>query len=72
MNKTTNTLEKELELIPLSRWNDFYKYPSVLAIRQLVFYNTSNFNNKVIRKIGKRIYIKVSEFFKWVEETNRG
>ena len=65
-------LEKEhiLDLLPLSRFNDYYDYPSVGSLRQLNFYNTCGFTDKVIRRIGKRIYIKVSALREWVEETN--
>lgn len=58
------------DFIPVSKWNKYYEYPTVGAIRQLIFYNTDNFTNKVVRKIGNRLYIKVSEFTKWVEKTN--
>lgn len=62
--------ENNLDLVPLSRYNDFYPYPSVGALRQLLFYNTNGFADKVIRRIGKRLYIKISAFKAWVEETN--
>ena len=58
------------DFIPVSKWNDYYEYPTVNAIRQLIFYNTDNFESKVIRKIGKRLYIKISEFNEWIEKTN--
>lgn len=61
----TNTFNQDL--IPISKWNDFYAYPTTGAIRQLVFYNTNDFNSKVVRRIGKRMYIKVSAFNEWVE-----
>lgn len=67
---TENALSKP-ELIPVTKWNTYFDYPTLGSIRQLIFYNTDNFNDKVLRKIGKRQYIKVSEFFKWVEDTNR-
>lgn len=58
------------ELIPVSEFNNFYAYPTVGSLRQLIFYNTNNFVDKVIRRIGKRLYIKAPAFFEWVEETN--
>lgn len=58
------------ELIPVSEFNNFYAYPTVGSLRQLIFYNTDNFVDKVIRRIGKRLYIKAPAFFEWVEETN--
>lgn len=68
MNEQTQTAAPEL--IPVSEFNNFYTYPSVGALRQLIFYNTDNFVDKVIRRIGKRLYIKAPAFFEWVEETN--
>lgn len=62
--------QKNLELIPLAKWNDFYAYPTVPALRMLVLRQYTNGFSKVIRKIGHRIYIKPSEFFKWVDEQN--
>ncbi len=64
--KTSN----KTDLIPISKWNDFYEFPTIGALRQYRFYNINNFNNYVIRKIGKRLYIKVSAFFEWIEANN--
>lgn len=61
----------ETDLIPVSRWNDYYEYPTYGALRQLIFYNTNGFVDEVLRYIGKRQYIKVSSFFEWVEKTNK-
>ena len=58
------------ELIPLSKWNDYYDYPTVGTLRQMVFNEPKGFK-KVLRRLGNRIYIKASAFFEWVEETNR-
>ena len=46
----------QTDLIPVSKWNEYYEYPTVGAIRQLIFYNTDDFETKVVRKIGKRLY----------------
>lgn len=61
-------MDNKEKLIPLSKWNNYYDYPTVLAIRQLVFYNKSNFVETVIRRIGNRMYINVDAFFEWVEK----
>lgn len=68
MTEKTNTTP---DLIPVSEFNNFYAFPTQGALRQLIFYNTDNFVDKVVRRIGKRLYIKVSDFFEWVEETNK-
>ena len=62
--------KQDLDLIPMSKFNDYYDYPSVGSLRQLNFYNTYGFTDKVIRKIGKRIYVKISALRDWVEESN--
>ena len=67
---TQNLSEHNLDLVPLSRYNDFYPYPSVGALRQLLFHNTNGFADKVIRRIGKRLYVKISAFKAWVETNN--
>lgn len=62
---------QNLDLVPVSKWNEHFTYPSVGAIRQYVFFNTNDFNSRVIRKMGKRLYIKVSAFNEWVESNNK-
>lgn len=63
--------EKNLKLlenlIPLSKWNDYYQFPTVGALRQYVFRAETNGFNKVITRIGKKIYIKVDELKNWIE-----
>ena len=67
----TENLQTVPDLIPVSKFNDYYAYPTVGSLRQLIYYNPDDFLNTVVRRIGKRLYIKTSSFFKWVEETNR-
>ena len=66
-----NATNQTLDLVPLSKFNDFFDYPTVGSLRQLNFYNTDGFADKVIRKIGKRLYIKISAFKEWVEFQNK-
>lgn len=46
------------------------KYPTFTQgqIRHYIHQNINNFNEKVIRRVGKRILINDSLFFKWIEE----
>lgn len=67
---TTKENVQTLDVIPLSKFGDYYDYPSVNSLRQLQFYNTYGFADKVIRRIGKRIYVKISALQEWIEETN--
>ncbi len=74
MTNTTenNNFQNEKNgLIPVSKWNDVHAYPTVKALRQIIFAKKKNGFSKVLRKIGGRLYISESEFFKWVEETGR-
>ena len=64
-----NKNQLEFGLIPLSKWNEFFVYPSVATIRQLYFnaykYRKTDFD-KCIKRVGKRIYIDVDNFKLWI------
>lgn len=62
--------EQTQKIIPLNKWNDYYDYPKVGALRMLVFRNRDNFKTEVVRYVGKRQYIDIEAFFKWTEKTN--
>lgn len=67
-----NTISFEmLDIIPVSKWNEHFPYPTVGAIRQLMCRNVNNFYNTVIRNIAGRKYICVSAFQKWIADTNK-
>lgn len=68
----TGNTSKLMDLVPLSRFQDYYDWPSVGALRQLNFFNTHGFADKVVRRIGKRLYIKISALETWIEETGNG
>lgn len=66
-----NNSSSELDrLILVTRWKDYYDYPSVNSLRWLIFNETANGFNKVVRRIGSRVLIKERAFFDWVEEQN--
>lgn len=54
-------------LIPLTKFNEFYSYPTVKTIRQYQFQNLNGFNEKVVVVINKRQYLNISEFEKWLD-----
>ncbi len=56
-------------IIPLSQWNKYFAYPCVGTLRQMIFYKKYGIE-RCISRIGGRIYVKVAEFFKWLEEQN--
>lgn len=70
-NTQTQSTTAIPELIPVSRWNDFFMFPSVGAIRQYIFHGNINGFDKVIRRMGKRLYISVSAFNEWVENSGK-
>lgn len=57
-------------LIPLTKWNKYHDDPTVSALRHLIFFEELNGFSKVIRRIGKRIYLCERSFFEWVDEQN--
>ena len=57
-------------LIPVTKWNDYYDYPTIGGLRALIFNADKNGFNKVIRRIGSRVLLNEQAFFDWVEEIN--
>ena len=57
-------------LIPVSKWNDFHLYPSVASLRHLIFFEEMNGFSKVLRRIGRRLYIDEESFFEWVKDNS--
>lgn len=57
--------------IPVSKWNEYHKYPTEKTLRQLIFYKKKYNFAKVIRKVAGRLYISEKEFYNWIEETGR-
>ena len=67
-----NKLRKPIpELIPLSKFNEFFEYPSVKALRQYRFYGNRNGFNNVLKYIGKRIYIDVKAYKNWLNNNSK-
>ena len=54
-------------LIPLSKFNEYFPDPTVPALRWLVFTNRDNFHRCVVRR-SRRILIDVQEYFRWLGE----
>ncbi len=75
-----DTAEKN-RIIPLTAWPKFHPWPTVSALRHLVFNAASRKNSKgetipgngldkaLIRR-GRRILIREASFFEWLEEQN--
>lgn len=54
-------------LIPLVKWPSIHGAPSIGTLRHLAFFKSTNGFDKVLRYIGKRVYIHEAEFFAWVD-----
>ncbi len=57
-------------LIPVTKWVNYYDYPTIGALRALIFNAHQNGFSKVIRRINGRVLLKESAYFEWVEEIN--
>jgi len=59
------------KLIAVSQWNKYHDFPTIGALRNMIFYSHKNGIDKCIRKIGGRLYIEESLFFEWVDERSQ-
>lgn len=67
----TEPKQKEIpDLIPLSKFNEFFPYPTVAALRQYYFYGHKNGFINVVKHIGKRIYIDLNAYRNWVNNNS--
>ncbi len=67
--------------IPITEWPKYHPWPSVSALRHMVFESEERKNSKgqkipgngmskaIVRR-GRRILIRESSFFEWLEEQN--
>ena len=62
--------EKNRDLVPVTEWKNYFSYPTLSLLRKLILNAETNGFKKVVRRIGRRIYIKVDAFFEWVDEQN--
>lgn len=65
-----NEDKPKTRLIPLSHWSKYHPWPSVYALRNMLFYSKTNGFYKVVKRVGARVLIDEVEFFKWVDEMN--
>jgi len=59
-----------INLIPVPEWPKYHIWPPIGGLRHLIFNSRTNGFEKVIKRIGRRILIDESEFFKWVQLKN--
>ena len=58
-------------LIPLTDWPDYHPWPPIGGLRHLVFFENQNGFSKVVVRVGRRVLLKESEFFKWANNQKK-
>ena len=56
--------ESSVKLIPVTEWSKHHTYPRIGGLRFLIFRCPPGFE-KVVVRVGRRVLINESEFFKW-------
>lgn len=64
MHKKDNTTPK---YIPVTKWNDYFDWPTEKGLRYLIFKAKEKGFEKVIKRPAGRILIDVEQFHQWVE-----
>lgn len=64
---TDSTTQQQRKYIPLPKWNDYHEWPTVAALRWLVFHAKTNGLDSAIRRVGRRVLIDEAAFFEWVD-----
>lgn len=69
--RVNKMIEKQnRDLVLVTEWNKYFSYPTLSLLRKLIFNAETNGFKKVVRRIGRRVYIKVDAFFEWIDEQN--
>lgn len=71
METNENPTIMHSRLIPVTKWQEYHMYPTLGALRALIFKAKENGFDKVIRRIGGRVLVNEDAYFQWVEEQNR-
>ena len=56
---TESLSESRSRLIPVTKWNEHYEWPSIGGLRHLIFNAQYNGFDKVVRRCGRRVLIDV-------------
>ena len=70
MMTTTGPQNTTRKLIPVTKWNEHYEFPTVSGLRWLIFNEKENGFERCVRRIGRRVAIDEAEYFRWVDEQN--
>jgi hypothetical protein len=68
--KPSQKVSSQDRLIPVAKWNDHHNWPTIGALRNLIFMKHSNGFAKCIRRLGRRVLISEKDFFEWVDENS--
>jgi|ERR1700689_19337 len=63
---------KNQRIIPVTKWHMYHSWPSLNGLRFLIFNEKQNGLSCAITRVGRRVFIKEDDFFKWVETNNTG
>lgn len=66
LNKKEESKNDQKILLTISQFVKKHSSFSHAQIRNYIFNNIKNFNEKVTRRVGKRIFIDEDLFFKWM------
>ena len=67
--KSSNSLTSRL--IPVTKWNNFHSWPPIGGLRHLIFYEKKNGFDSCVVRVGRRVLIDESAFFKWAKAGNQ-
>lgn len=59
--------QQQTRYIPVGKWNEYHPYPTVYALRNLIFRAKDNGLNNAIQRKGKRVLIDENAFFEWLK-----
>ena len=62
-NNSSQTLRR---YIPVPKWNQNHEWPTVGALRWMIFHAKTNGLDTAIRRVGRRVLIDEEAFFEWV------
>lgn len=60
--------DKNLQWIPLTKWKNYYKYPSQGCMRKICSRRKTNGAEVFLRLLHGRFYIDVSRFNEWMDQ----
>jgi len=55
-------------LIPAAKWDQYHPWPSIGALRFMIFNARKSGLEVAIRRVGRRVLIDEAAFFAWVDQ----